>query len=54
MKNGDRRHHQLLDLSGGLNIGLIGVVDGAESLSEAPYIFLGRIENVGILVSGFP
>ena len=35
-------------------MGLIGVVDGAGSLSEAPFIFVGRIENTGILVSGLP
>jgi hypothetical protein len=33
MKDGDRWHHQFIDLS---NMGLIGVMDGPESLSEAP------------------
>ena len=53
-ENGDRLHHQCIDLSGGLNMGLIGVVDGTESLSETSFIFVGRVENTGILVSGLP
>lgn len=35
-------------------MGLIGVVDGTESLSETSFIFVRRVENTGILVSGLP